>query len=45
MADLMQIWDLDGLRVLEIGCELALASLVIHRRYGNVTAYRGCLLH
>ena len=38
MADLMQTWPLDNLRILEIGCGLALASLVIHRRLGNVTA-------
>lgn len=38
LADLMQTWDLDGRRVLEIGCGLALASLVIHRRQGNITA-------
>ena len=38
MADLMQTWPLHNLRVLEIGCGLALASLVIHRRLGNITA-------
>jgi predicted nicotinamide N-methyase len=38
MADLMQTWPLHNLRILEIGCGLALASLVIHRRLGNVTA-------
>lgn len=38
LADLMQTWDLRATRVLEIGCGLALASLVIHRRQGDVTA-------
>lgn len=38
MANLMQTWAIDGKRVLEIGCGLALASLVIHRRLGNITA-------
>ena len=38
MADLMQTWRLDKLRILEIGCGLGLASLVIHRRMGNITA-------
>ena len=38
MADLMQTWPLDKLRILEIGCGLGLASLVIHRRFGAVTA-------
>lgn len=38
LADLMQTWDLRATRVLEIGCGLALASLVIHRRHGDVTA-------
>lgn len=38
LADLMQAWVLDGRRVLEIGCGLALASLVVHRRGGDITA-------
>jgi len=38
LADLMQGYDIAGRRVLEIGCGLALASLVIHRRDGDVTA-------
>ncbi|WP_028455673.1 class I SAM-dependent methyltransferase [Chitinilyticum litopenaei] len=38
LADLMQTWHIDGRRVLEIGCGLALASLVIQRREGNITA-------
>ena len=38
MADVMQTWPITNLRILEIGCGLGLASLVIHRRLGNVTA-------
>lgn len=38
LADLMQSWAIGDRRVLEIGCGLALASLVIHRRLGNITA-------
>mgnify|MGYP000261058915 CR=1 FL=1 len=38
LADLMQVWELGGKRVLEIGCGLALASMVVHRRLGDVTA-------
>ena len=38
LADLMQVRELDGRRILEIGCGLGLASLVIHRRLGDVTA-------
>jgi predicted nicotinamide N-methyase len=38
LADLMQAWQIDSSRVLEIGCGLGLASLVIHRRLGDVTA-------
>ncbi len=38
LADLMQVWDLGSRRVLEIGCGLGLASLVIHRRQGDITA-------
>jgi 2-polyprenyl-3-methyl-5-hydroxy-6-metoxy-1,4-benzoquinol methylase len=38
LADLMQTWVFGDKRILEIGCGLALASLVIHRRRGNVTA-------
>lgn len=38
LADLMQGWEIDGLKILEIGCGLGLASLVIHRRLGDVTA-------
>ena len=38
LAHVMQSHDLEGKRILELGCGLALASLVIHRRGGNVTA-------
>ncbi len=38
LADVMQRVALDGRRVLELGCGLALASLVVHRRHGDVTA-------
>jgi len=38
LADLMQGWELRTQRVLEIGCGLGLASLVIHRRLGDITA-------
>lgn len=34
----MQSWDLRAQRVLEIGCGLGLASMVIHRRLGDITA-------
>lgn len=38
LADLMQTWELKDKRVLEVGCGLGLASLVVHRREGNITA-------
>jgi len=38
LADLMQSWELQTQRVLEIGCGLGLASMVVHRRLGDVTA-------
>ncbi len=38
LADLMQCWELGSRRVLEIGCGLGLASMVIHRRLGDITA-------
>ena len=38
LADAMQTYDIAGKRILEIGCGLALASLVIHRRQGDITA-------
>ncbi len=38
LADAMQHMAIDGLRILEVGCGLALASLVLHGRSGNITA-------
>lgn len=38
LADLMQIYTLGERRILEIGCGLALASMVVHRRHGDITA-------
>jgi 2-polyprenyl-3-methyl-5-hydroxy-6-metoxy-1,4-benzoquinol methylase len=38
LADLMQTWNLGTHRVLEMGCGLGLASLVVHRRHGDITA-------
>ena len=38
LADLMDRHCVDGLRILEIGCGLALASLVICRRGADITA-------
>jgi tRNA1(Val) A37 N6-methylase TrmN6 len=34
----MVAYPLNGQRVLEVGCGLALASLIVHRRSGDVTA-------
>ncbi|MDP2229162.1 MAG: hypothetical protein Q8J78_16990, partial [Moraxellaceae bacterium] len=38
LAAHMQTFDIAGKQVLEVGCGLALASLVVHRRQGNITA-------
>ena len=38
LAGVMATFELGGKRILELGCGLALASLVIHRRGGDVTA-------
>jgi predicted nicotinamide N-methyase len=38
LAGVMQQRDVHGMRILEIGCGLALASLVAHRRGADVTA-------
>lgn len=38
LAGAMASFQLQGKRVLEVGCGLAVASLVIHRRGGDVTA-------
>ncbi|MES2422982.1 MAG: SAM-dependent methyltransferase [Pseudomonadota bacterium] len=38
LAHAMVSFELEGKRILELGCGLALASLVVHRRGGNITA-------
>jgi 2-polyprenyl-3-methyl-5-hydroxy-6-metoxy-1,4-benzoquinol methylase len=38
LAHAMVSFEIKGRRILELGCGLALASLVIHRRGGNITA-------
>lgn len=38
LANLMQAWSFGPRRILEIGCGLGLASLVVHRRGGDITA-------
>jgi predicted nicotinamide N-methyase len=38
LAQAMLTFEVEGKRVLELGCGLGLASLVVHRRGGNVTA-------
>jgi predicted nicotinamide N-methyase len=38
LAHAMLSFELEGKRILELGCGLALASLVVHRRGGNITA-------
>jgi len=38
LAQAMLTFELEGKRVLELGCGLGLASLVVHRRGGDVTA-------
>jgi predicted nicotinamide N-methyase len=38
LAGMMATYELAGRRVLEMGCGLGLASLVVHRRGGDVTA-------
>ena len=38
LADLMQTWDVGTRTVLELGCGLGLAAMVVHRRQGDVTA-------
>jgi len=38
LAHVMLTFELGGKRILELGCGLALASLVVHRRGGDITA-------
>jgi predicted nicotinamide N-methyase len=38
LAGVMASYAIDGKRVLELGCGLGLASMVVHRRGGDVTA-------
>ncbi len=38
LAHVMQSFDLEGKHILELGCGLGLASLVVHRRGGDITA-------
>jgi 2-polyprenyl-3-methyl-5-hydroxy-6-metoxy-1,4-benzoquinol methylase len=38
LADSMLTYELAGKRILELGCGLALASQVVHRRGGDITA-------
>lgn len=38
LAHRMATWPLTGQRILEVGCGLALASLVLHRRGADITA-------
>lgn len=38
LAHVMQTFDLEGKHILELGCGLGLASLVVHRRGGDITA-------
>ena len=38
LAHAMQTFDIQGKKILEVGCGLALASLVLHRRGANITA-------
>ncbi|HEX5127454.1 MAG TPA: SAM-dependent methyltransferase [Rhodocyclaceae bacterium] len=38
LAAAMQVFEFDGRKILEIGCGVALASMVAHRRHADVTA-------
>ncbi|MEO7945749.1 MAG: hypothetical protein ABIR56_01350 [Polaromonas sp.] len=38
LVHVMLTYQFDGQRILELGCGLALASVVLHRRGGDITA-------
>jgi predicted nicotinamide N-methyase len=38
LANLMNDFDIEGKRILEIGCGLALSSIMINKRHGDITA-------
>ena len=38
LADLMQDFDIEGKRILEVGCGIGLASLVLNHRLADITA-------
>ena len=38
LAHLMAVQEIQGLRILEVGCGIALASLVLNQRHANITA-------
>lgn len=38
LADLMHDYDIEGKRILEVGCGIALSSLVLNKRLANITA-------
>jgi predicted nicotinamide N-methyase len=38
LADTMVLFEIAGKRILELGCGLGLASLILHRRGGDITA-------
>jgi predicted nicotinamide N-methyase len=38
LAGVMLMFEIEGKRILELGCGLGLASLVLHRRGGDITA-------
>ena len=38
LAELMSTWDIEGKRILEVGCGIGLASLVLNQRGADITA-------
>ncbi|MDH5737531.1 MAG: histidine kinase, partial [Gammaproteobacteria bacterium] len=38
LAHLMQNHDIEGKRILEVGCGMALSSLILNRRFADITA-------